>query len=360
MPRFPSALRTTAAAVLVMAAIGTGPAHAQGQPAGGPPPAKVAVQPVESRLMAPAIEVPGTIHSRQDAEIAAEVAGRVVWVAEAGTRVAAGDAIARLDDRMLALEAEGLEAQIASLRSQVDFQTREVGRLRELAAKGSAPQSRLEEAQSRLDVLSQDLVRARVGLERTRIELERTVVKAPFAGQIAARMIEVGEYSAPGADVARLVAVDDVEVRAPAPVSLAGSLREGMPVQLTHDGGVAEGRISRIIPVGEERSRTFEVRVALPDGRWIVGGPVKVALPSAVPTQVVAVHRDALVLRGTGTYLFRVNAENKAERLTVRTGTAIGNWIEVEGDVAPGDRVVIRGAERLREGQSVDMDPRVS
>ncbi|WP_119679202.1 efflux RND transporter periplasmic adaptor subunit [Indioceanicola profundi] len=328
---------------------------------GAPPPAKVVVQPVAVRTMAPQIEMPGAVHSRQDAAIAAEVSGRVVWVAEAGTRVAAGEPVARLDDRVLALELQGLEAQIRSLEAQLDFQSREVTRLVELAKRGSAPQSRLEEATSRRDVLAQELVQARVAHERTALELERTVVKAPFAGQVAARMIEVGEYSSPGARIARLVAVDDLEVRVQAPVSIAPNLREGMTVQLVGSRGPAEGRISRIIPIGEQRSRTFEVRVDLPDdSAWIVGAAVKVALPSAPEMEAVAIHRDALLLRGGGSYVYRIKSDNTAERVPVRTALSQGEWIAVEGELSPGDRLVVRGAERLREGQSVDLDPKLS
>lgn len=325
-----------------------------------PPPPKVVAAEAQERVMAPRVVVPGTVRSRQDAVIAAEVAGRVTWIAEAGTRLRAGDPIARLDDRELSLRAEELDAQIRSLQAQLGFQSREAQRLEKLAAGNNATISRLEESQTRRDTLTQDLARMKVQRERVALDLQRTVVRAPFDGQIAARSIEVGEFSSPGARIARLVAVDDVEIRAQAPVALAPLLREGMEVELGEGEARRTARISRIIPIGESQSRTFEVRIAVPDGRWIVGGAVRIALPSGEPQTVVAVHRDALVLRSGGTFLFRVNAENKAERLTIRTGTENGEWVEVLGGVAIGDRVVIRGAERLRDGQAVDTAPRLS
>lgn len=349
------------AAILLATALSLPGAMVLAQDA-APPPAKVRVEPATQRLMAPVLQVPGSVMSRQDADIAAEVSGRVTWVAEAGTRVNAGDAIARIDDRLQQLELRQLDAQIKSLQSQLDFQEREVERQRQLSERGSTPVTRFEETSSRRDVLAQDLVRAKVSRERTALEIERASVKAPFAGQVASRMLEVGEYSAPGVKVARLVAVDQVEVRAQAPVAMARFLTEGMEVPLDVEGQATTGTISRIIGIGEAQSRTFEVRVKLQrtDQPWIVGGAVKVGLPSASADQVMAVHRDALVLRGTGTYIFRINAENKAERLEVRTGTAMGDWIQVIGDVKDGDRLVTRGAERLKEGQGVEMDPKVS
>lgn len=351
-------IHQTLACVLLLAAV-VQPASAQQAP---PPAAKVKVEAASLRQMAPVLQVPGSVMSRQDAEVAAEVSGRVTWVAEAGTKLVAGEALARLDDKLLRLELRQYEAQIKSLESQLVFQERELDRQRQLAERGTSTITKLEEANSKRDVLAQDLVRAQASRDRTALEIERTVVKAPFAGQVAERMLEVGEYSAPGAKVARLVAVEQVEVRAQAPVSIARHLSEGSEVSLDVEGLATRGKVTRIIAIGEAQSRTFEVRVALPkdEAPWIVGSAVKVGLPSAAAEQVVAVHRDALVLRGDGTYLFRINAQNKAERVAVKTGTSIGDWVQVTGDVREGDRTVTRGAERLREGQEVELDPKVS
>ncbi len=346
------------AALLLLSAMAL-PAAAQTAPQ---PAARVKVEAASLRQMAPVLLVPGSVMSRQDADVAAEVSGRITWVAEAGTKLAAGEAMARVDDRLLRLELRQYEAQIKSLQSQLSFQEREVERQRQLAERGTATLVKLEEASNRRDVLAQDLVRAQASRDRTALEIERTVVKAPFGGQVAQRMLEIGEYSAPGAKVARLVAVDQVEVRAQAPVSIARHIAEGSEVSLDIEGQTARGKVTRIIAIGEAQSRTFEVRVALPRGEapWIVGSAVKVGLPSATAEQVVAVHRDALVLRGDGTFLFRVNAQNKAERVAVKTGTSIGDWVQVTGEVRDGDRLIVRGAERLREGQEVELDPKVS
>ncbi|HYE50916.1 MAG TPA: efflux RND transporter periplasmic adaptor subunit [Azospirillaceae bacterium] len=337
-----------------------GPAQAQNGPP-APPAPKVRVMAAEQRQMAPQVEVPGTVHSRQDARIAAEIAGRVVWVAEVGTQLAAGGEIARIDDRAFRLELSELEAQIRSLQSQHETATREAARLEKLAATGNAPQARLEEAVSKRDVTAQDLVRARAQRDQAALNVERASVRAPFAGQVAARMVELGEYSNPGKDIARLVATGDVEVRVQAPITTAAFLSDGMTVPMQVGAQKVEGTVSRIIPVAEKQSRTFEVRLALPQGAWVVGSAVKVALPAAAPHAVVAVHRDALILRGTGAYVYRVKEDQSAERVPVEPGIAEGEYVEVVSAVLkPGDQLVVRGGERLKEGQKVDLDPKIS
>jgi uncharacterized transporter YbjL len=80
---------------------------------------------------------------------------------------------------------------------------------------------------------------------------------------------------------------------------------------------------------------------------------VRVALPQSEPARVVAVPRDALILRENSTYVYRLKDDNTVEQIAVRTGMGSGEMIEVLGGVAQSDRVVVRGGERLRPGQSV-------
>jgi RND family efflux transporter MFP subunit len=114
-----------------------------------------------------------------------------------------------------------------------------------------------------------------------------------------------------------------------------------------------EGRIRTVVPVGDERSRQLEVRVELPEATWMIGSAVRVALPTSTARQVVAVPRDALVLRRESTFIFKVDPDGAAQRVEVETGVGRGELIEVRGDVAAGDQVVVRGGERLRPGQPV-------
>jgi multidrug efflux pump subunit AcrA (membrane-fusion protein) len=82
-------------------------------------------------------------------------------------------------------------------------------------------------------------------------------------------------------------------------------------------------------------------------------------LPSDKERAAIAVPRDALVLRNDGTYVFRVNEEGKAERLSVKTGESQGELVEeLSGALAAGDLLVTRGAERLEPGQRVMISAR--
>ena len=85
------------------------------------------------------------------------------------------------------------------------------------------------------------------------------------------------------------------------------------------------------------------------------GHAVRVSVPVSRPKMVVAVPRDALVIRQKNVSVFRINQDNIAEFVAVKTGLSEGESIEVIGDIKPGEQVVIRGNERLRPGQKVTL-----
>jgi multidrug efflux pump subunit AcrA (membrane-fusion protein) len=111
--------------------------------------------------------------------------------------------------------------------------------------------------------------------------------------------------------------------------------------------------VRALIPIGDERSRGIEIRVELPAGDWIVGDAVRVALDDGARAARVTIPRDALVLRDGLVYVFRLLEDATAQRVPVRVGNGVGDLVAVDGDVGVGDQVVVRGAERLRDGQAV-------
>jgi len=303
--------------------------------------------------MAPHTWVPGTVMSRNTAAIASEVSGQLTWVAEVGERLQAGQAVARINDQSMQLQLKNDEATIKRLAAQLKYQDQQVERTRRLTEQQVAATSDLEEVESQREATQQELVQARVAQERTLYELDRTQVKAPFAGEVVRRLQQPGSYSGIGEEIVWLVDTGNVEARAQAPLSVAPYLSEGMSVAVKSGNHEIEGEIRQIVPVGDERSRMFELRVSLADESWIIGSPVRVAVPSDSIRSVVAVPRDALILRQGGIHVFKILEDGTAEKVTVETGVGYESLIEVRGNVGAGDKVVVRGGERLQGGQSV-------
>jgi multidrug efflux pump subunit AcrA (membrane-fusion protein) len=119
------------------------------------------------------------------------------------------------------------------------------------------------------------------------------------------------------------------------------------------EGRPVTGVLRAVVPVGDVNSRTVEVRLTIAAADGVVGDAVRVLVPAAPPHEVLAVPREALILREDNTYVFRVDASDKVEHLAVEPGTEDGSLVEIRGDVNAGDRVVVEEAERLQAGETV-------
>ncbi len=319
------------------------------------PAAPVKVEEAQKDTFSATLWVSGTVISQNDARIAAETDGRIVWVADVGSRISEGDAIARIDAADLRLNLADSEAQLASLKSQLKFRDSSLQRLQKLAASNNAAATQLDEAQSQLDMTRQEIKRAEVAIAQIKRRIKQTEVLAPFPGIVVERLVQTGEFVGRGAQVARLVDTEHREIRAQAPLSVASWIREGMQVSVEHGNNESLSPVSYVIPVGDQRSRMFEVRIAANNPAWIIGSPVRIALPNSEPRELVAIPRDGLVLRGSNIFVMRVNNDNTVEKVSVETGIGLGGFVEVIGNVNQGDRIITRGGERIQAGQLVSV-----
>jgi len=318
--------------------------------AGGVP---VVVVEAEAREMTPLIQVAGTVISRNDSRLAAQVAGQVMWVAEVGTALESGDEVARLDDVLIRDVLVEEQARLAREQANVKFNQAEAQRLAKLAKDNHAAVSNLEQAQRDLAISRSELTAANSRIAQSQEKQQRTLVKAPFSGVVTEQFIQAGEWADPGTPIVRLVDTASLEAQAWIPVTALPYIQTGNRLGLTIAGQTTTGKVRAVVPVGDDQSRLYELRLLLDNGTWSAGQSVRVAIPVAEARSAIVIPRDALVLRRDGTTVFRILQDNTAERMSVETGMAEGDYIEVIGDVNQGDSVVIRGAERLRAGQEV-------
>ena len=124
-------------------------------------------------------------------------------------------------------------------------------------------------------------------------------------------------------------------------------------LEIHNDYRNGEAEVRVIVPFGNPQSHMFEVRLHVDPELWTVGESVRISMPTAAVKEVLAVPRDALVLRREGASVFRVKEDNTVEQVRVITGLGDGSHIEVIGELQAGDEVVTRGAERLSTGMEV-------
>jgi len=320
-----------------------------------PPPANVVVALAKLQTIAPSTLVAGTVVSRNDANLAAEVEGRLVHVADVGTPVNTGDMIARIEDTFLRLLNDQLKAEVERAQARLRFLEGEEKRFARLAESNLAATTQLDETRSDRDVARGDLAVARARKAQNSDLLARTKILAPFGGVVVERLMTPGERGMEGEDVVRLVDQTNLEIIARAPLEYYSFVKLGQLLEVRAGSIIELASVRAVVAVGDENTHQFELRLDLEGSRFPVGQTLRVAVPQDDQREVLAVPRDALVLRSDGQNVFVIDKNNQAQKISVITGIGAGDSIEVSGTISPGDRVVIRGNERLQPGQTVNI-----
>jgi len=320
---------------------------------GGPSPVRIVV--AQMQPLSPVTLVPGTVVSRNDASMSAEVEGRLEMVADVGTRVQRGDTLAVIEDSALRLRNRELQAEIGRAEARLNYLENELKRISKLAESNLAAANLLEQTRSERDVAIGDLDVARARLAQNEDLLAKTNIRAPHAGVVVERLMTPGERVSEGSIVVRLVDQDNLEVIARAPLEYYRYIEPGQPLELRAGSNMSFGLVRTVVAVGDENTHLFEIRMDVEGRPYPVGQTLRVAIPTSDSRDVLAVPRDALVLRPDGQSIFIVDANNEAQQVSVTTGIGSTDQIEVLGAVSAGDRVIIRGNERLQPGQAVSI-----
>lgn len=227
--------------------------------------------------IAPELVINGHTAPARSIVIRAETSGRVVEtpVAE-GALVEAGTVLIRLDLRDRASRVQQMEAWLT--KRALDYDA-----ARKLGEKQFQAETRIAEMRAELE-------ETRADLHEARLDLERIEIKAPFAGVLEAREVEVGDFVAVGGEVARVIEQDPYLVVGDAPETMVRHFRIGQPgtAQLA-DGRIVQGHIRYVATLAEPSTRTFrvELEVPNPDTRFPAGMSARIA----VQEPSVAAHR---------------------------------------------------------------------
>ncbi len=308
------------------------------------PPAPVIVSEVLAQEVVDAITLVGTVQGRRNSTVASETDGKVVGVLkEAGQALRAGDPLIRLENDQL---------RAALIEALADV------KLRRFNSQQSAALLR-EEAVSEQSQRDSDYEfdRAQAKLTDLRNQVEDLEIKAPFDGYVVQTTAELGEWIDRGEGVAQVISIDTVRIRVDVPEHYVDGLRLGASASLYIDAlssSQFEGRVVAILPQGLPDSRTFPVIVETlnPRHRMRGGMSSRVTLDIERPGTALLVHKDALVSGPMGHMVYLAQQEQAAAR-PVTAGMPHKGYVSVQGDLAAGDLVIVRGNERLQDGQTI-------
>lgn len=325
------------------------------------PPASVNVAKAKMTELSPVASVSGTVVSQNNAKISAETSGRLTKLSPIGAHVVKGDVIAQIDETQLNIELREVKANVLNSEARLRFLASEVDRRKQLFNQKLLSQTELDESISERDIAQGNLSVTKARLDKTVQNLAYTKLKAPFSGIVTERIANLGEYVEKGTAIIRLVELDNREASVFAPIIAYQFLKETKQLAVESALGAGYASIKAIVPVANARSHLMEVRLDMSTFDWPIGLNFKAHVANGPSEMLLAVPRDALVLRRDGASIFRVNKSTDAaiaQKIAVTIGAGMGGFVAVtsidhDKNINADDLIIIRGAERLKDGQSV-------
>jgi RND family efflux transporter MFP subunit len=327
------------------------------------PPSPVSYTDAKEYPLRRSVQLPGTVEALKVSTVASEVAGMVVeFSAHEGAAVTKGQPLARLRRETHQLSLTSAEAQLKEDEARYKLAERNLERTRELFGSKDVSQKQLDDAQFELNAWQGRVEKQRAEIAKIKDELERHTIVAPFGGVVVRKFTELGQWLAEGGPVVELMSLDEMDVVAEVPERYFNSLKPRARTQVVFEalsGLRVDGRVSAVIPRADPQARTFRAKIRIPNpgGRIGAGMLAQISLPEGDTYRAVVVPKDAVVTRGPQKLIYLVNGDNKITEVPVQLGSGVGSWIEVQGGVQAGQKVVTRGNERLMNGQAVQGQP---
>jgi len=318
----------------------------------------VQVSPVLERMVVTRVTLVGTAEPWSETIVASEEAGLVrKMLVDEGDKVTKNQTLCVQDASQLRLKVEAAGAIVAEAVANKTRAERDWERLKRLYAINSVSKRAYEEAQFEAEAAVKRVARLQVELYTLLDQVKKKVVYAPVSGTVVERHTLVGQWLSKGDPVVTLSVLNPIRVMVPVPERYVSRIKKGEPSEVTFDAlpdRVFKGVINAIIPKADGAARTFPVRIDIPNPKGIIktGMLGRATLAVGDPHKAFLVHKDALVLSGAGKSVYVIN-DQTAHLVSVKTGPTHGSLIEVHGNLKTGQRVAVRGNERLVPGQRV-------
>ncbi len=321
------------------------------------------------------VPVIGRLVTQRGGVVAARINGPVeAFRVEVGDRVEANQIIALLNAAALqarrnlfAGKLNEVRAKLAVKKAELTLARLAFKRLERLKKSAAFNQARFADTRQTVAIVKAEVheadsavASAEADLELAEINLYNAQIRAPYPGVVTERLTEAGAYVQIGEPVIRMIGDQTLEIEADVPYRHLDGLEPGTEVQITLDDGTRHSAVVRaVIPSENPLTRTRMVRL-VPNIDIAKTRPladeqsVTLLIPISQQGEALSVHKDAIIRRRGQDMVFVIQGES-AQARPVRLGTAIGSRYEVLQGLKEGERVVVRGNERLKPGAKVQV-----
>jgi len=276
------------------------------------------------------VAVPGTVRARQRAALAARIPASVAELpVRVGQWVESGAVVVRLDAAALRAALAAAEAGLKATQADLD-------RTKALLEKDAATARELDEMTARTAAAEAQVTAARDSLSYAEL-------RAPFAGRVATRPVNLGDVVSPGMTLVEIEGRGGLEVRASIDPQTATLLRPGAKVTAMVDGqdGPLEATVTSVAPAGDLTTHRVEVKAALPSRSGLRAGTfARLLVPAPAGESRIRVPASAVFPRGGLNGLF-VADDGTARLRWVAVGARSGDAVEIRAGLEAGERVIL-------------------
>ncbi len=299
----------------------------------------VVVGKVETTSIVDSVEAVGTAGANEQADLNSTVTERIARINFTdGQYVPRGAVIAELVRSEQGANLKESEARLREAQLQME-------RLKQLQKQGFATRSRVDEQQALVDI-------ARAQSGQASSQISDRVIRAPFAGWLSLRRISAGTVVNAGTTIVTIVDHSKIKLDFTVPETYLPTLKPGLQIAAraaAFPGETFRGTIATIDPILDPVTRSATARAILPnpDLRLRPGMLMTVDIKSA-PREALTVPELAVIGEGSGAFVWKVDAQNEAQRVPIQAGTRRDGRVEILSGLAAGDRIVAEGTVKLR------------
>ncbi len=300
----------------------------------------------------------GTLRGKQQAELAANAAGKVLaTLVERGSEVKSGDLIARLDVRAASLSAAEARANAEVTKTRADTAKRDCDRYAALLAQGAIAQADYDRVSDQCSTSVGSIAASQARAASAAQMVGDGMIKAPFAGMITERYVNVGEFVRQDTRVVSLVAIDTLRLEFSVPEAEIGALKQGGALTFTvpsFPGKPFTGTVRFISAAVREATRDMIAEAVVENSdRALRPGMFATIALHVGEAALAVVPKTAVVEKDGRTHLFAV-VDHRLEERVVQTGATKGDLIAVVRGLHSGEKVVAAPTDAIKNGQPVN------
>ena len=321
----------------------------------------VEVAELSRRDISPQLTFSANLEPLWSADISAKVDGRIdrLYIDE-GDLVSSGMVIGVLDINELAAQVMQADGNLLSNQASLEQAELDLSRAQALAGQGALSAQALDTARTKRDLAVGQVRSAAGNLALLQARLDNANIMAPRPGIVLKRYLQAGAYAKTGAPIVSIADVSSLLGKATVAESELREILVGSQVKIKITALQDKefvGNVTRISPIATLPARTFTAEITIPNKEGLLkpGMFGKITIPGLAHSNALVVPESSLVMRGDQKTVYVVTADSKVQQRMLKLGYVGDGWAEVIEGLQDGERIVVAGQNKLKDGASINV-----